>query len=160
MNNITIGGWDPDRERPYAYYETIGGGMGARPTKDGASAIHVHMTNTLNTPVEALEFTYPFRVRRYQVRDGSGGEGKYRGGDGVIRELEILHDARLTLLTERRRLRPYGLAGGEAGSPGHNALWRAGEEIDLPAKTSLDVQAGDVVEIQTPGGGGHGSPPG
>lgn len=159
MNNITIGGWDPDRERPYAYYETIGGGMGARPTKDGASAIHVHMTNTLNTPIEALEFTYPFRVRRYQVRDGSGGKGRYHGGDGVIRELEILHDARLTLLTERRRLRPYGLEGGEAGAPGHNVLWRAGQEIDLPAKISLDVHVGDVIEIQTPGGGGYGAPP-
>ena len=160
MNNITIGGWDPERQRPYAYYETIGGGMGARPTKDGASAIHVHMTNTLNTPVEALEFTYPFRVRRYQVRDESGGNGRYRGGDGVIRELEILHDAQLTLLTERRRRQPYGLGGGEPGMMGRNTLQRGDEEIELPGKTSLDVQAGDVVVIQTPGGGGFGTPPG
>jgi N-methylhydantoinase B len=156
MNNITLGGWDPVRQRAFAYYETIGGGMGARPTKDGASAIHVHMTNTLNTPIEALEFAYPFRVRRYGIRDGSGGDGNFRGGDGVIRELEILHEARLTLLTERRRLQPYGLQGGSPGVPGRNTLLRDGETIELPAKASLDVLPGDVISLHTPGGGGFG----
>lgn len=156
MNNLSIGGWDPGSMRQYAYYETIGGGMGARPTKDGADAIHTHMTNTLNTPVEALEFAYPFRVRRYEIRRGSGGRGRFRGGDGICREIELLHDAKVTILSDRRRFGPYGLSGGESGETGRNVLLRREVESDLPGKVTLDVQKGDVISIQTPGGGGYG----
>jgi len=160
MNNLTIGGWDPERSQPYAYYETIGGGMGARPGKDGASAIHTHMTNTMNTPIEALEYAYPFRVRRYEIRRGTGGKGRYRGGDGIRRDIEVLHDAQVTILSERRKYAPYGLAGGEAGQRGCNLLSRGDEVHELPGKISLSVKAGDVISIQTPGGGGYGSPEG
>ena len=156
MNNLTIGGWDPARQRHYAYYETIGGGMGARPTKDGSSAIQTHMTNTMNTPIEALEYTYPFRVRQYAIRRGSGGNGRYRGGDGIIREVELLHDATVTILSERRHAPPYGLAGGQAGQTGQNLLIREGQIRQLAGKASLSVQAGDVISVQTPGGGGYG----
>jgi N-methylhydantoinase B len=156
MNNLSIGGWDPERQRGYAYYETIGGGMGARPDRAGADAIHTHMTNTLNTPVEALEFAYPFRVRRYGIRKGSGGEGRFRGGDGILREIEFLHDARVTILSDRRQSVPYGLVGGEPGKPGRNVLIRDGDEKELPGKVSLQVEKGDVISIQTPGGGGYG----
>jgi len=156
MNNLTAGGWDPERQRPYAYYETIGGGMGARPDKDGANAIHTHMTNTLNTPIEALEYAYPFQVQRYEIRRGSGGAGQFRGGDGIRRDIELLHDAQVTILSERRKSAPYGLAGGEPGKPGRNVLIRDGDERELPGKISLPVQAGDVVSIRTPGGGGYG----
>jgi N-methylhydantoinase B len=160
MNNLTIGGWDPERNRPYAYYETIGGGMGARPDRDGASAIHTHMTNTMNTPIEALEYAYPLRVERYQIRKGSGGGGCCRGGDGIRRDIRALHDARLTILSERRRYAPYGLAGGEPGQPGRNLLIRGDAVQELPGKISLDVQAGDIISVQTPGGGGYGRPEG
>ncbi|MCP4424387.1 MAG: hydantoinase B/oxoprolinase family protein [Chloroflexi bacterium] len=156
MNNIAIGGWDGRHNRPYAYYETIGGGMGAGPNKNGASAIHSHMTNTLNTPVEALEYAYPFRVREYSVRRGSGGNGRYRGGDGIQRDIELLGEATVTLLTERRKFPPYGLAGGEPGQTGQNRLFRDGEEIELAGKTTLTTQAGDVISVKTPGGGGYG----
>lgn len=158
MNNLTIGGWDPDRSRPFAYYETIAGGMGARPGKPGASAIHTHMTNTLNTPIEALEFDYPMRVRRYSIRAGSGGFGRFKGGDGVVREIELLADAEITILSERRRFQPYGLAGGEPGSAGRNLLIRDGTETVLPGKISFEVHPGDRVRIETPGGGGYGKP--
>ena len=156
MNNLTIGGWDPIREQAYAYYETIGGGMGARPGKDGASAIHTHMTNTLNTPVEALEYAYPLRVRRYEIRQGSGGDGRYRGGDGTRRDIQMLHDTQVTILSERRKFPPYGLAGGEPGQTGRNLLIRGDEIQELPGKISLEVEAGDVISVQTPGGGGYG----
>ncbi len=156
MNNVTVGGWDPRRGRPFAYYETIGGGMGARPNGDGPSAIHSHMTNTLNTPVEALEFAYPLRVLRYEVRRGSGGRGRFRGGDGIRRDLEVLVPARASLLTERRRFRPYGLAGGEPGAPGENVLIRDGQEIPLPGKGTVELRPGDVLSLRTPGGGGWG----
>ncbi len=156
MNNLTIGGWDPERERAYAYYETIGGGMGARPGKDGASAIHTHMTNTMNTPIEALEYAYPLRVRRYEIRQGSGGDGRYRGGDGTRRDIQMLHDAQVTILSERRKYPPYGLAGGEPGQTGRNLLIRGDEVRELPGKISLEVEAGDVISVQTPGGGGYG----
>ena len=162
MNNLTVGGHDPGRGRPYAYYETIAGGMGAGPWGDGPSAVHSHMTNTLNTPVEALEFAYPLRVRRYEVRRGSGGEGARRGGDGVRRDLELLAPARVTLLTERRRFPPYGLQGGEPGERGRN-LRRSGpdgEWRELPGKCSLEMDAGELLRIETPGGGGHGEPDG
>lgn len=155
MNNLTIGGWDSARGQSFAYYETIAGGMGARPGKDGADAIHTHMTNTLNTPVEALEYAYPLRVQRYEIRRGSGGAGQWRGGDGVRRDIELLADAQVTILSERRVFAPYGLAGGQPGQPGRNVLIRDGEEL-LPGKTTLAVQAGDVISVQTPGGGGWG----
>ena len=157
MNNLTIGGWDVERGGPFAYYETIGGGMGARPTKDGASAIHTHMTNTLNTPVEALEYAYPFRVLRYEVRRGSGGLGQYRGGDGIRRDIQMLVDAQVGLITDRRRSAPYGLAGGEPGARGENVLISGGQVQKLPGKGTLDVRIGDVLSIRTPGGGGFGA---
>jgi N-methylhydantoinase B len=158
MNNLTIGGWDAARNQPYAYYETIGGGMGARPGKDGADAIHTHMTNTLNTPTEALEYAYPFRVKQYSIRRGSGGKGRYRGGNGIRRDIEVLHNATVTLLTDRRKYPPYGLVGGEPGQTGQNLLIRDGKEAELAGKVSLNVKAGDVISIQTPGGGGYGQP--
>jgi N-methylhydantoinase B len=165
MNNVTIGGQAPlilsgreagGEDRPFAYYETIGGGMGARPNADGPSAVHSHMTNTLNTPVEALEYAYPVRVLRYEIRKGSGGDGKFRGGDGIVRALQVLTDCQATLLTERRKVPPYGLEGGEPGKVGENLLLRDGEEIPLPGKGSVDLRSGDVLSILTPGGGGYG----
>jgi N-methylhydantoinase B len=156
MNNLTIGGYDAAHDRPFAYYETIGGGMGALPGMDGSSAVHSHMTNTLNTPVEALEYAYPLRVLRYEVRRGSGGAGKFRGGDGIRRDLQTLVEAQVTLLSERRRIPPYGLEGGEPGQPGQNVLIREGKEILLPGKGSFELKAGDVLSLRTPGGGGYG----
>lgn len=153
MNNLTIGGADPRTGRGFAYYETIAGGMGARPGADGLSAVHTHMTNSLNTPVEALERLYPLRVRRYGIRRGSGGGGRFRGGDGVIREIELLAPADLSLLTERRKRGAYGLAGGEPGQPGRNLL----NEQELPSKGSVRARPGDRLRIETPGGGGYGS---
>jgi N-methylhydantoinase B len=156
MNNVMIGGWDPERQKPYTYYETIGGGMGAGPKSRGADAIQCHMTNTLNTPVEALEYAYPFRVQRYEIRPGSGGLGQQSGGNGIRREIELLHEAQLTLLTERRRFAPYGLAGSQPGQVGRNILIHKGRETELPGKTTLTLQAGDRLRIETPGGGGYG----
>lgn len=156
MNNLTIGGWDPRRDQPFAYYETLAGGMGARPQADGPSALHSHMTNTLNTPVEALEYAYPLRVLRYEIRRGSGGSGQFHGGDGLRRDLQALVDCQATLLSERRRFAPYGLAGGAPGQPGENLLLREGQEIPLPGKGTFELHAGDVLSIRTPGGGGHG----
>jgi N-methylhydantoinase B len=156
MNNLMIGGWDPQRERPYTYYETIGGGMGAGPESAGADAIQCHMTNTLNTPVEALEYAYPFRVRRYEIRRNSGGAGRQRGGNGICREMELLHQAQITLLTERRRFAPYGLAGGQPGQPGRNLLIQGKKVLELPGKTTLTAERGDVLRLETPGGGGYG----
>ncbi len=156
MNNLTIGGFDPFRGRPFTYYETIGGGMGGRPGSDGPSALHSHMTNTLNTPIEALEYAYPLRLLRYSVRRGSGGAGQWRGGDGICRELQVLADCTLTLLTDRRLGAPYGLAGGDPGQPGLNSLLRDGEAIPLPGKGTFDLHPGDVLSIHTPGGGGYG----
>jgi N-methylhydantoinase B len=156
MNNLTIGGVDPRSGRPFAYYETIAGGMGARPTSDGLSGVHTHMTNSLNTPVEALEYAYPFRVRQYSYRPESGGRGKYRGGDGLVREIEVLADAQVTLLSDRRKFRPYGLAGGEPGIAGRAVHVCGKERREIPAKSSLRVKKGAVVRIETPGGGGWG----
>src|SRR4029077_5695668 len=118
MNNLTIGGIDPRTGEPFAYYETIAGGMGARPTKPGISGVHTHMTNSLNTPAEALEYAYPLRVHQYSLRAGSGGAGQYRGGGGIVREIEVLTDAEVTLLADRRTRGPYGLSGGRDGAPG------------------------------------------
>jgi len=161
MNNLTIGGLDLRiaNPTPFAYYETIGGGMGACPTNDGDDAIHTHMTNTLNTPVEALEYAYPLRIRRYEVRRGSGGAGVYRGGDGIIREIEVLTEAQVTILSDRRIFAPYGLCGGNSGMLGRNYLVRDGVETVLAGKTSINVRYGDIISIHTPGGGGFGVPP-
>lgn len=158
MNNVAIGGFDAARRRAFSYYETIAGGAGAGPKGDGASAVHTHMTNTLNTPIEALEAYYPLRVERYAVRMRSGGAGRHRGGDGIVRELRFLTPADLTLLTDRRAVAPYGLKGGGAARRGRNALARGGRWRSLPAKINVRVQPGDALRIETPGGGGWGTP--
>jgi N-methylhydantoinase B len=158
MNNLTIGGYDQRQGRSFTYYETIAGGTGARPGSPGPSAVHSHMTNTLNTPVEALEFAYPLRILRYAIRAGSGGRGRYAGGDGVLREIQVLTPAEATLLSDRRRFTPYGLAGGEPGQPGENWLLRGEQTIRLPGKGRIELEAGDILRICTPGGGGFGAP--
>ncbi|HEX4158590.1 MAG TPA: hydantoinase B/oxoprolinase family protein [Rhizomicrobium sp.] len=159
MSNLTIGGIDPRNGQPFTYYETAAGGMGARPGLDGISGVQTHMTNSLNTPIEALEYAYPFRVRRYAYRKGSGGAGQFRGGDGLIREIELLAPAQVTLLAERRRFRPWGLSGGEAGEAGRATVIKGatGEVSELPGKCSLHLEAGDVLRLETPGGGGWGA---
>ncbi len=158
MSNLTIGGVDHRTGEPFTYYETTAGGMGARMGLDGISGVQTHMTNSLNTPIEALEYAYPFRVRKYGYRYGSGGEGKFRGGDGLTKEIEVLTRAQMTLLAERRIFRPWGLQGGEDGAAGKAWVLRAGsaEKVELPGKCSLQVGAGDVLLIETPGGGGWG----
>jgi N-methylhydantoinase B len=157
MNNLTIGGTDPRTNEPFAYYETIAGGMGARPSKSGVSAVHTHMTNSLNTPAEALEYSYPLRVRRYSLRPGSGGEGQYRGGDGIIREIEVLADAEVTLLADRNEHGPYGLACGKDGAPGEATVIRQdGSRQQLPGKFNVRLRKGERICIETPGGGGWG----
>ena len=162
MNNVAFGGTRDAAgtgAQQFSYYETLAGGAGAGPSSDGASAVHTHMTNTMNTPIEALEAELPVRVIRYAIRPHSGGRGRHRGGDGVIREVEFLAPAQLTLLTERRRLRPYGLAGGQPGQLGLNRLMRGARSEKLPGKVSLAVRAGDRLRILTPGGGGWGKAP-
>src|SRR5262249_39083255 len=154
MNNLTIGGIDPRTHEPFAYYETIAGGMGARPTKNGVPGMHTHMTNSLNTPAEALEYAYPLRVRRYALRRDSGGAGKFRGGDGIVRELEVLTDAEVTLLGERRSRRPWGLNGGGEGYPGKAAVLRTnGPTQELPGKFNVRLRKGERIRIESPGGG-------
>jgi N-methylhydantoinase B len=157
MNNLLIGGTDPRTGRPFAYYETLGGGHGAGPTWDGESAMQAHMTNTRNTPVEALEHAYPLIVRSTKIRRGSGGLGVYQGGSGIEREIELTAPARVTLMTERRARGPYGLKGGEAGAAGRNAVKRAGGRTEkLPGKTLVSLPAGAVLSVASPGGGGFG----
>ena len=165
MNNVTIGRQSSILEsgkqfgvddQPFAYYETIGGGMGARYNSTGPSALHSHMTNTLNTPIEALEYAYPMRVLRYEIRSGSGGEGEFRGGDGIIRSFQVLTECQVTLLSDRRKIPPYGLNGGDVGKIGENLLIRNGEQITLPGKGTVDLHPGDILSIRTPGGGGFG----
>ena len=159
MNNLTIGGIDPRSGEPFAYYETIAGGMGARPTKDGVSGVHTHMTNSLNTPAEALEHAYPLRLRQYSMRSKSGGKGLHTGGDGIVREIEVLTDAQVTLLADRRSRRPYGLSGGDSGAPGRTVVLRNdGSQEELPGKTSTRLRSGERVRVETPGGGGWGNP--
>ncbi len=156
MNNITIGGMDPRKGRPFAYYETIGGGMGATSTGDGESAVHCHMTNTLNTPIEALEYSYPFLVTEYSIRRGTGGRGLHRGGDGIVREIELLSEADVTVLSERRKIPPYGLFGGAPGAVGKNLLIREGMFVEQGGKFSATLEKGDRLRVETPGGGGYG----
>ena len=157
MNNLTIGGTDPRTGEPFAYYETIAGGMGARPDKEGVSGVHTHMTNSLNTPAEALEYAYPLRVRKYSLRVGSGGGGKFRGGDGIIREIEVLTDCEVTLLADRRARGPWGLSGGADGALGKTFITRSSGTIEeMPGKFSTRLRAGERIRIETPGGGGWG----
>jgi len=156
MNNVALGG--AVGEGAFAYYETLAGGAGAGPHGPGCSAVHTHMTNTMNTPVEALEAYYPLRVRRYAVRRGSGGRGRYNGGDGIVREIEFLSRAELTLLAERRRVPPWGLEGGGPGATGRDWVIRGGRARRIPAKTTLIVEPGDRLRVETPGGGAFGRP--
>ena len=149
MNNLAMGGVHNGRH--WDYYETMGGGMGASKNTDGLSAVQTHMTNTLNTPIESLEMHYPLRVTRYGVRQDSGGDGSHRGGDGIVREFEFLDDAHVTLLTERRRIAPWGLGDGDVGKPGENRL----DDKPLPGKCSQAVKKGQRLRIETPGGGGY-----
>jgi N-methylhydantoinase B len=157
MNNLTIGGIDPRSGEPFAYYETIAGGMGARSTKDGVSGVHTHMTNSLNTPAEALEYAYPIRLRQYSLRSKSGGTGLHRGGDGIVREIEVLTDAQVTLLADRRSRGPYGLAGGVDGAAGRTLIIRRdGSAEEIRGKISVRLRSGERVRIESPGGGGWG----
>jgi N-methylhydantoinase B len=157
MNNLTIGGIDPRTGKPFAYYETIAGGMGARPTKSGVSGVHTHMTNSLNTPAEALAYAYPLRVLQYSLRPDSGGAGKHHGGDGIVREIEVLTECEVTLLSERRVLAPWGLSGGGDGSPGKTSVIRNGGSVEtMPGKFSTRLRKGDRIRIESPGGGGWG----
>jgi N-methylhydantoinase B/oxoprolinase/acetone carboxylase alpha subunit len=157
MNNVTLGGKDPRTGQGFAYYETIGGGMGGRNGLAGISGVHTHMSNTRNTPVEAIEHYLPVRIRRYGLRRGSGGAGKFAGGDGIVREYEMLCDTSVTVLSDRRRGQPYGMSGGAPGASGRNTLVRDGVEQVLPGKTRIDLHAGDRLRIESPGGGGYGS---
>ncbi len=150
MNNITFGGTTETGE-PFSYYETIAGGMGAWAEAEGLSGIHTHMTNSLNTPVEAIERDHPVRIRHYGLRQGSGGEGKYRGGEGVIREYEFLQDSSLAILSERRKTRPAGAEGGGPGATGRNSL----NDRALPSKGNFRVRKGDLLRVETPGGGAY-----
>lgn len=156
MNNLTVGGLHPANNQPFTYYETMGGGMGASSSADGDSGIHTHMTNSLNTPVEALERYYPFRIREYRLRPNSGGRGQFNGGDGLVRSLEFLSDCQVTILSERRRTAPYGLKGGRNGKRGSNQLQSRGRRKRLPGKASTQVSRGEVLIVETPGGGGWG----
>ncbi len=157
MNNLTIGASHPDPSKAFAYYETIGGGTGGGPQGDGVSGVHSHMTNTMNTPVEALESSYPLRVEAYTLRCGSSGSGQFKGGEGIRRDIRVLTPANITVLSERRTVGPYGLNGGGPGARGENVLIRSdGTESTLASKASLRVEADDVISIRTPGGGGWG----
>lgn len=157
MSNLTIGGIDPRNQQPFTYYETTAGGMGARPGLDGISGVHCHMTNSLNTPVEALEYAYPFRVRSYGYRRDSGGAGRFRGGDGLVREIELLADSQVTLICERRKFQPYGLQGGASGASGRALLIDEGDHVEeLASKCSVHATSGTRIRIETPGGGGWG----
>jgi len=156
MNNITFGGFNPAAGKNFAYYETIGGGMGASPESNGLSGVHTHMTNTRNTPVEALENYLPIRVNRYSLRKGSGGRGEFKGGEGIVREFEFQVPARVNILSERRKFPPYGLAGGKPGKRGKNILIRGGKRLLLGGKASFRVGPNDVLIVETPGGGGYG----
>jgi N-methylhydantoinase B len=156
MNNVTVGGFDRRYGQHYTYYETIAGGTGGRPGLPGLHATHSHMTNTLNTPIEALEYAYPLRITRYAIRQRSGGKGAFPGGDGIIREMEFLGDAQVTMLSDRRQGQPYGLEGGEPAKTGENIHIHQNRRRTLPSKFNMQVEAGDRLVIATPGGGGYG----
>jgi N-methylhydantoinase B/oxoprolinase/acetone carboxylase alpha subunit len=157
MNNVTLGGRDPRTGRPFAYYETIGGGMGARPGLDGLSGVHTHMSNTRNTPIEAIEHDLPLRIRQYALRHGSGGAGRWRGGDGAVRRIRFREAMTAAILSSHRRVPPYGMAGGASGAVGRNYVERAaGARVELEGCATTEVRAGDVFVIETPGGGGYG----
>jgi N-methylhydantoinase B len=157
MNNVTIGGVDPRTGSYFTYYETIAGGFGARYNKNGIDGIHSHMTNTLNTPVEALESAYPLMVARYELVRGSGGRGRFRGGEGIRRDTEILTErSTISLMGERQRHRPWGLFGGSSGQPSAYGIIRKGLRKELPSKTTIAASRGDVLTVTTPGGGGYG----
>lgn len=156
MNNVTLGGVDPRTGARFAYYETLGGGMGGRHGLAGLSGVHTHMSNTRNTPVEGIENYLPVRIRRYGLRKGSGGAGAFPGGEGLIREYEVLAHTSVTILSDRRRYSPYGLQGGGPGARGRNTMVRRGREQMLPGKVQLDLEPGDRLRIETPGGGGYG----
>jgi N-methylhydantoinase B len=157
MNNLIVGGINPATDRAFTYYETIGGGIGGSPQAPGIHAVHCHMSNTRNTPAEAVEYHYPLRVMAYHCRRGSGGRGRHPGGDGIVRELEILAEAQLTLVGDRRGHPPWGLAGGAPGAPGHDMLQRAGVSEPIPAKHTIRLNPGDRIRVETPGGGGWGN---
>ncbi len=157
MNNLSLGGIDPRDGSIFSYYETVAGGMGACSFQEGNSGIHTHMTNSLNTPVEALEYAFPFRVTRYSLRRNSGGLGRHRGGDGIAREIELLTGANATILSDRRRFRPYGLAGGRPGKPGRATLLGPDRRVRLESKHCFRVHAGESILVETPGGGGGGA---
>ncbi len=159
MNNLSFGGWDTRRGRPFAYYETIAGGMGASAAGAGRSATHSHMTNSWNSPIEAFEHEYPVRIRSYRIRGGSGGAGTHAGGDGIVREFEFLEPVEATILSDRRLRGPWGLAGGNPGTPGMNQIVRGEETVSVAAKARFEIRAGDVLRIESPGGGGWGAPP-
>ncbi len=159
MNNITIGGMDKRSGRPFTYYETLAGGVGGTAYNHGESAVHSHMTNTLNTPIEALEYSYPFQVTEYSIRKNSGGKGRFNGGDGLVREIRLLADAEVTVLSERRMLPPYGLFGGKPGKVGNNLIYQNSHQQQMPGKFSERLNQGDIVRIETPGGGGYGTTP-
>ncbi|MFW5731558.1 MAG: hydantoinase B/oxoprolinase family protein, partial [Desulfonatronovibrionaceae bacterium] len=156
MNNMAMGGFDPYKGQPFTYYETLAGGMGASCRGQGASAVHSHMTNTLNTPVEALEHSYPLLVREYSLRKDSGGSGQHCGGDGLVRELEPLCSCEISILSERRCIAPYGILGGEAGKTGKNLIYRNGRWHAAPGKFQDRLKPGERLRIMTPGGGGYG----
>ncbi len=158
MNNVTFGGTDPRDGSPFAFYETQAGGFGGRAGADGMDAVHVHMSNTLNTPAEALETAYPLRVRRYALRPDSGGAGEFRGGLGLRRDVEVRDAATCSLLADRQRHAPYGLEGGEEGATGEAVLLRDGDRERLAGKSTHQLRAGDVLSVRTPGGGGYGDP--
>jgi N-methylhydantoinase B len=156
MSNLTVGGYDHFRTRHFSYYETIAGGVGAAPGYPGASGLHTHMTNTLNTPIEALEAYYPLRVSEYRIRRGSGGHGEYNGGDGLVREIECLVESDVSLLTERRVTKPWGLNGGGDGEAGANWVIHDGKRTRLPGKANAHLSPGDRIRLETPGGGAWG----
>ena len=159
MNNVTFGGTDPRTDSPYAFYETGGGGFGGRKDGDGMDGVHVHMSNTMNTPAEVLETAYPLAVERYEYRPDTGGAGQHRGGLGLRRDIRVRdHVAAFSLLADRRTHAPYGVAGGQPGGRGDDKLFVDGEEVDLPAKSTRELSPGDVVSIRTPGAGGYGVP--
>ncbi len=157
MNNVTFGGFDPKRKAGFAYYETIGGGMGAGFEYHGLSGVHTHMTNSLNTPIEAMENYLPLYIQKYSLRPSSGGKGRYKGGDGIIREYKFSVPTQISIISERRKVSPYGLQGGGSGKKGINMLIRSdGKKVKLGSKVNLKAKPGEVLHIETPGGGGYG----